>query len=1098
SPTGTTLVERQAIAPLAKYTLVNSDSVEAKITKVELQRTGVSADTTLKNVYLYDGDTRLTDAATISQGKVTFNNPNGVIVIPAGTSKVITVVSDIDAETSGQTVGVSLTGLTANVDLKSTMPITGGIQTIATATLASVTVTTASVTPATSTINAGTSNYTVFSAPIQVNQRAVNFKGLSLKMIGSIPTDALGNIQLYVNGVAAGNATVIDSNNMVRFNLATPVVLQSGSSTLEVRANVVKGSSRNFTFSLENAADLVVVDSVYNVNVLATGIPASTGTISIAAGTVSVTTDPTFNTTTVTGGVSNATLAKYNFKAFGEDVKISYLRVNSSRTLDNMIVYVNGAAVTSSQNVTGGTPVNFSLGSSLIVPANTTVSVEVRGDTKASGVNMTNGSIAITLKAYGSNNAQGVTSSSMSQVPSSDVSSQTLYISSGAVSLSLSSGFASGVIAPNTANQKIGSYVIQATDAESIRISNVSVELAATDINNLSNLYIKYGSTQSTPIAPQTTNNFPVNIEVAKNQSLVVDVYADAGNTTTATVANTDTTQDFNAVNTTATAADGDNASSSSVYSFVGAGTASITVNGLLVTAPAATDTATTVTNIVNALNSNPSITSGWTVSSTTTTVAGDTVVLTRKVAGAAGNFPVVTSTTSGTFITTTINGTDNTTQVSTLTPSGVIEIGDTFTAGITGTTVTFTATADTRLNVATGVANLWNANSTLFALANATVTGGAGSEVVTLTAKVSGTDGAFIAIASAANGTHSANSTVRSTLGMNATGISSNSTITVAAQAGQLMTISSPTLDTPSLAVSSSPAAQYVLASSEMIVANYHFKANNGSVNVTEAKFSVATTGTVTHITVDGKEVPVIGGIATVTGMNFNIPAGNTGRNLPVTVKYNTVGQYGGTVANTVSAVTLTDVKYVAGNTTTSIPAIGATSRVMRVVGGIPTVSLNASTRSNLSSGSTLLAEVTVSALSNGGPIQVKQLSTSSSMAGITGGAPTLGNFTLKVGSETIAVTGTVAGGKVILDNAYTVTPGNSVKFEVYGDLDLAGGTMTSNASVTTSLGAAANFLWNDVEGAKAGAEAGGDTGLNGTLVNNYSTTTTSVVRNY
>ena len=140
SPSNTTLVIGQAIAPLAKFVLTNADSVEAKVTKVELNRLGVSADTTLSNVYLYNGDTRLTDAATISQGKITFNNPYGVVTIPAGQSVIVTVASDIATSTAGQTAGVALIGLTSNVEVKSTLPITGGTQTIASADLAEVTV----------------------------------------------------------------------------------------------------------------------------------------------------------------------------------------------------------------------------------------------------------------------------------------------------------------------------------------------------------------------------------------------------------------------------------------------------------------------------------------------------------------------------------------------------------------------------------------------------------------------------------------------------------------------------------------------------------------------------------------------------------------------------------------------------------------------------------------------------------------------------------------------------------------------------------------------------------------------------------------------
>ncbi|MDD3054183.1 MAG: peptidoglycan-binding domain-containing protein, partial [Endomicrobiaceae bacterium] len=814
SPTGTTLVERQAIAPLAKYTLVNSDSVEAKITKVELQRTGVSGDTTLKNVYLYDGATRLTDAATISQGKVTFNNLNGVIVIPAGTSKVITVVSDIDAATSGQTVGVSLIGLTTNVDLKSTMPVAGGTQTIATATLATAVV--GGITPANSTINAGTANYTVFSAPLTIGQRAVSLKGLTLKMIGSIPTDALENIQLYVNGVAAGNATVIDSNNMVRFDLSTPVAIQSGSSTLDVRANVVKGSSRNFSFSLENAADLIVVDSVYNVNVLATGIPASTGTISIAAGSVSVTTDAAFNATTVTGGVSNATLAKYNFKAFGEDVKISYLKVKSSKALDNMTVYVNGAPVTSSQNVaTDGASVNFNLGSSLIVPANTTVSVEIKGDTKANGVNITAGTIAITLEPYASNNAQGVTSSALSKVPSSDVTAQSLTIGTGAVVLDTASAFASGIVAPNTANQKIGSYVIQASDAETIRISNVKVLLSATNINNLSNLYIKYGSTQSTPVAPQTTNNFPVNIEVAANQSLTVDVYADTGSLTatgsTVGMSSTNLTGGANLVGSVAQLSTATLANS--------AGTYAVTINGSYYYATAyGSDLEATVNALVGLVNAD-TLSHGITASNPASSTGA--MLLTGAANGTAftvtnvGSLPsnnVAISTTAGTV------GSPATSATGTITITGTAIVDDIVKANIGGTDYSYTVapgnTSDTK--VAAELVAVINADTAYSA--------SAATNVITVTAPVGAAGDAAVSTAVILTG-----GTVQSTLGMSVTGILSNSTITVADKAGQKMTVKSPTLDTPVLAVSSSPVAQYMLAGSEAPVANFHFVANDG-----------------------------------------------------------------------------------------------------------------------------------------------------------------------------------------------------------------------------------------------------------------------------
>ncbi len=485
------------------------------------------------NVYLFDGTTRLTESSTPTSGKISFNNPNGVVVIPAGTSKVITVVSDIATGTSGQLVGVSLTGITANVDVKSSLPIVGGTQTIASAQLSSIAV--GSPEPSgTPTINAGVTNYTLFSSVLTITNREANLQSVSFQVIGSIPTDALENLQLYISGVPVGSPISLDSNGVARFNLSSPVKISSGD-TLEVRGNVVKGSNRSFNLSLQNNADLVAVDSVYNVNATVTGAPKTTGTITIAAGTVSVTQDPTFNNLDIVGGATEVTVAKYNFKAFGEDVRISYLDVLPSINIDNVLIYVNGMPVTSKQSYTG-TALTFALGSSLVVPANSTVSVEIKADTKAGGTDITTGNITMTLKRR-PGNAIGLSSQSSIDAPSGDVSGQTLSVGRGTLVIAKSADTKTA-ISPNTANQKIGSFVVQAGHVEGARISNVKIDLTVTTmaLSNLSDLYIKYNGVQSTPVMPQASNNFTVDLQLAANETATIDVYASTGGAITGDV----------------------------------------------------------------------------------------------------------------------------------------------------------------------------------------------------------------------------------------------------------------------------------------------------------------------------------------------------------------------------------------------------------------------------------------------------------------------------------------------------------------------------------------------------------------------------------
>jgi len=100
-------VTAQSGADLMHFTLTGTGTV----TGVALKRIGVSDDATLSNVYLFDGATRITDAASVSTGGViSFNNSSGLFTV-SGT-KTISVKSDLAINKAGQTVGVQLTGVT--------------------------------------------------------------------------------------------------------------------------------------------------------------------------------------------------------------------------------------------------------------------------------------------------------------------------------------------------------------------------------------------------------------------------------------------------------------------------------------------------------------------------------------------------------------------------------------------------------------------------------------------------------------------------------------------------------------------------------------------------------------------------------------------------------------------------------------------------------------------------------------------------------------------------------------------------------------------------------------------------------------------------
>ncbi len=968
--------------------------------------------------------------------------------------------------------------------------------TVASANLATVAVGT--VSPATTNVNAGTTNYTIWSSQLSVGTRSVNLMHVSYKVIGSIPQNAFANIKLFLNGTQIATASGIDSNGLINFDVPGGVAVQTGSATLEVRADVISGSNRTFSLSLQNAADMIVVDSNYGVNVAATGIPATTGTVTISQGTVSVSVDPNFGVSTVPGGASGVIVSQFALKAYGEDMKISYLTVTPSINVDNVTLYANNAQVGSVYNYTG-TALTFSLGSSLTIPAGTTVILVVKADTKSSGNNIATGTISVALSAP-ANNAQGMSSLQLATVPSGTVNGPSLTITSGALTVAPDPNFSSQSIVANTSNQKIGSYVLQAGSGEPLNVTNLNVALGGSfPVTSLSNLYTSVNGVNATPINPATNNNFPVSFVLATSSSQTVGIYADIGSM--GTIANTNNPTDPAA--TTTAAANGTVATGTVTVSgtMTASTSTSVTVNGYPSTyITGGSDTTTTVaTALAGAVNSNTNV--NGTVSASAT---GGVITISAKVAGTAGNSVTLTATSSGAIVLTPsagtlLGGTANATQVMTVTPGASnVAVGNVFSVTINSTTVNYTATVATVANVTAGLASAINGNSTL----SSVVTASNQSTYVRVTANASGTAGAFTITATATNGSQSASgSTIQTTLTVAATGKISNSSANSSAVAGQISTLGSGSLNTPTL-VSDSPVSQFVVGgSTNNPVADYNFVSNNGSSVITEMDFTVTSASTtVTSVSVGGQSASVVGSTSTVTGLSISVPMTYAGMNVPVSVNYNTVG-LGGIPSNQTATVTLTTVKYNSGNTSLTLtPSVAANA--MTLVSSKPTVTLGGTqfpngTGPKMVNGQVLIAQVYVGADSHG-PVNLEHLPISVSATGAsTTISSSANNLVVKDDSngQTLTTTnaglGVAIGGNgtdaVAFTGGYQIQAGQSKTFDIYATVSGVSGS-SGTTSVTSKLGSASLLTWDDVNGGTSG------NGITGSLIYNYPTNTLTV----
>lgn len=492
NPAAGTIIAGQANADLMHVTFTGSGVVNS----ITLTRGGVSDQSTLTNVYLYDGATRLTDGYTFNNtGTLTMNNVN----LAVSGSKTVSVKADVWSSSVSYNINVALTSYTVAGGTAVASSIKGNDMYIASGTgiLATANLTTTAPYPAATTINAGTTNQTLWSNTVNIGLHASTLKGLTVKMIGSAPTSSVANVALFVDGVKTVNST-INGNSQFVFDLTSaPYALTTGSHVLDVRGDVVGGAYRNFYLSLEKSADLLILDpQTSNVAVNPTYLGAQLsnvlgGLVNVAQGTLTINQDTAFNsTTTLVGGATNVKMAAFKFTSYGEDVKVNTLTFTPTFTgltaasgtttkIINVGLYVNGGQVGSNQTATTATPLVFnSLGSNLTIATGSSAVVELRGDVmNDTNVNYTAGTVKFDLAA-GTTNAQGVTSGQLTST--SSAGGQTLTVASTNVTFAQTSGWATSTVAPNQTAKKIGSFTLQTGSAESVTINNILVGINPT------------------------------------------------------------------------------------------------------------------------------------------------------------------------------------------------------------------------------------------------------------------------------------------------------------------------------------------------------------------------------------------------------------------------------------------------------------------------------------------------------------------------------------------------------------------------------------------------------------------------------------------
>lgn len=560
----------QALIPFVTIDFTAPSSGDVVVTNLKYKRTGISADGDINALYIYDGNTFLAEGGSISSGYVTFNDPNGLFTVPAGTTKSITLKADLVENTSaGKTIAFQLeeVGTESGATVNGSLPLAGNTMTTASVNgdLGYVTYTAGNVPTSAQTVNPGETDFEMYKIGMTANNQDLKLEYVKFTLLGSVNADDLQNLKLKVGGTEIASGSVNSDRELVFDLTGNPYLIEKGQSkTFSLRGDIVKGSTRTFRWSIENSRDLVLRDANYDVYITPYGSGSTTWSAkksdssskvyTISAGSLAVSLDNSSPTDNVPAGATNVKLATYKFEATGEDIKVKTLNVRAVTTggtdVNNGKILVDGVQVGSTKDIDetdNGT--QYSFGSSFIVPAGESVLVDIYGDIKeGDGTDYDDGDdIKIVLDAGSGDNAMGQESLTSLDVPSSDLDANTLDVSEASISIVAYSGFSNQNIVKPATQAKIGSFVISAGAYEGITVDTITVDNATSGVMQNMKLIdhdsgVQYGSTKVTLTSSSDTDNvFSVNnLDLAAGESRVIDIYADIKSSTGANTISVD------------------------------------------------------------------------------------------------------------------------------------------------------------------------------------------------------------------------------------------------------------------------------------------------------------------------------------------------------------------------------------------------------------------------------------------------------------------------------------------------------------------------------------------------------------------------------
>jgi len=538
---GTDMDSAVSLVPFTDFNLTAANDGDVKVDDLTLQRIGIGNNDAIGDVYIYEGEDRLTRGRSLNvDGGVTFGLE---YTIPAGQTKTLTVYADLTGEAGGAH-GFAVkeaSSIDTSATVSGSFPITGNTMSLDTEVsnaVVKVELTDGSDLSADS-LKVGENEQELVEVEIEEmsSEEDVYIHSIALTNEGSVDISDLSNFVLMVDGAAVAEKASCSSD---RLNMVLDeALLIDSSETFVLKADIDRGAGDTVLFEIDSAVDVKTEGVDFG---FGAGVDSSSTWSDSETGAEIVTSD--FSITEASNNPANQDVAigeddvvflvaelDTQDRALVNDFKVKVdLDGEDSATstndyLENLTVYLDDSRIAG--------PLDVNLNDS----SNNPLIVNVDYDFEVEGIQELKLVADITDDADAGKYTMEIDTMDVEDMGGNSVDltgsaiSNDVEVGLGQPMLASDGTFGGDDVVAGTDDVLVGQYVLEAGENEDLDINSFNVKVLDNDgtasitSDVIDNIYVNDESSQSVDV--NNVKTFNVNETLAKGETKKIYVYLD-------------------------------------------------------------------------------------------------------------------------------------------------------------------------------------------------------------------------------------------------------------------------------------------------------------------------------------------------------------------------------------------------------------------------------------------------------------------------------------------------------------------------------------------------------------------------------------------